>query len=58
VAPPSQTEFVNQQNIRRYEQELTVTPASPRRTMLVLLLAEERAKGWPQPPRGSREQGG
>ena len=51
MAPLSQTAFVNQQDIRRFEQELTITPVGPRRTMLVRLMAEERAKGWPQPAR-------
>ncbi|HXQ12479.1 MAG TPA: hypothetical protein VN805_15910 [Caulobacteraceae bacterium] len=40
----SQSKFIQQQNIRRYEQELSITPVSPRRKMLLLLLAEERAK--------------
>jgi hypothetical protein len=39
----SQAEFVHRQNIRHYEQELSVSAAGPRRTMLLLLMAEERA---------------
>jgi hypothetical protein len=36
----SQTEFVNQQNIRHYEQQLSITPFGPRRKMLLLLMVE------------------
>ncbi|HXQ47294.1 MAG TPA: hypothetical protein VN806_11805 [Caulobacteraceae bacterium] len=40
----SQTEFVSKENVRRYEQELSITPNGARRKMLQSLMAEERAK--------------
>jgi hypothetical protein len=39
----SQPAFIHQQNIRHYEQELSITPVGPRRKMLLLLMARERA---------------
>ena len=40
----SQTEFVSKENVRRYEQELSITPDGARRKMLQSLMAEARAK--------------
>ncbi len=42
--PVSQSELAHRRNIRRYEQELSFTPAGPRRNALLLLLTQERAK--------------
>jgi hypothetical protein len=44
-----QTEFVSRENVRRYEQELSITPNGARRKILQSLMAEERAK---KPPAG------
>jgi hypothetical protein len=40
----SRTEFVSKENLRRYEQELSITPNDARRMVLQSLMAEERAK--------------
>jgi hypothetical protein len=42
--PISQSASDHRRNIRRYEQELSFTPAGPRRQALLVLLADERAK--------------
>ena len=46
--PLSQAKFVRQQNILRYERELSIAPVGPRRKMLVSLMTEERAKFPPR----------